>query len=212
MNTEIVRAVDISAFCKDVPRVVSLLKSGGVIIFPTDTVYGIGGNAGNVDAARKIFILKRRDPGKSFLINVGYKSQIKNYAASRPRCAGALEKNFFPGALSIVYHASGKLPRLLTGKEKKIGIRIPAHPVALKLLRTCKFALISTSANMSGKPAPQTADKLYTLFKGKVDLIIDAGACPGVPSTLVDVTTNPPSILREGAIPREVIFKVLRLK
>lgn len=209
-TTEILRVTDASAFRKVVPRIVSLLKGGGVIIFPTDTLYGIGGDALNENVIRKIFRMKKRSVHKSFLVNVASKRQIKEVVSFHPRSASILEKKFLPGALSLVFHASGKLPRFLTGKEEKIGIRIPNHPVTLSLLRVFPHPLVSTSANISGKPAPQTGDALYRLFKGKVNLIIDAGkSASRIPSTLVDVTTTPPAILREGAITKEEIYKAL---
>ncbi len=211
-TTEILRVTDASVFRKVVPRIVSLLKDGGVIIFPTDTVYGIGGDVLNENVIRKIFRIKKRRVYKSFLINVASKKQIKEVVLFHPRSASILEKKFLPGALSLVFHASGKLPRLLTGNEEKIGVRIPNHPVALCLLRAFPRPLVSTSANISGKPEPQTGDALYRLFKGKVNVILDAGKSPSrIPSTLVDVTTTPPAILREGAIPKEEIYKALKL-
>lgn len=211
ITTEILRVTDVSVFRKVVPHIVCLLKDGGVIIFPTDTVYGIGGDALNENVIRKISRIKKRSAHKSFLINVAAKKQIKEYVSCHPRSASVLEKKFLPGALSLVFYASGKLPRLLTGKDGKIGVRIPKHPVTLFLLRAFTHPIVSTSANISGKPAPQTGDALYRLFKGKVNVILDAGqSASRIPSTLVDVTTTPPAILREGAVPKEEIYKALK--
>lgn len=210
MKTEVLDVRKAAFSKKIILHIVSILKSGGLIIFPTDTVYGIGANALCADAVRRIFRIKKRSPQKSFLVNVGSIRQIKECASARPPAAVLLERHFSPGALSIVYHASDNLPSFLTGKSRKIGIRIPAHPTALKLLRVCDFPLVSTSASISGKPVPQTADELYRLFNGKVALILDAGKSAGVPSTVVDVTVTPPVILREGAVSALAVRKVLK--
>lgn len=212
MKTRIVEARTSAGLREVLPEVIHLLRNGGIIIFPTDTVYGIGGTALDEVVLKKIILLKKREKQKAFLINIASAGQLKGLVKKRPPAARALEKKFWPGALSLVYEASETLPVLLTGKEKKIGARIPSHPVALSLLKKLNAPLISTSANFSGKRAPQTAAALYRLFKGKVDIILDAGLCPlNMPSTVVDVTVETPVILRDGAIPAKAIYKALRI-
>ncbi len=210
-HTQVFDVRDKSSLLRVLPEVIRVLKRGGIIIFPTDTVYGIGGTALDEIVLKKIIRFKKREKHKAFLINIASVGQLKGLVKKRPPAARALEKKFWPGALSLVYEASETLPVLLTGKEKKIGVRIPNHPVALSLLKKLNAPIISTSANFSGKRAPQTAAALYRLFKGKVDIILDAGPCPlNMPSTVVDVTVEPPVILRDGAIPAKAIYKALQ--
>ncbi len=194
---------------KQVEKGISILKAGGVVAFPTDTVYGLGARADNRQAVERIYLIKERPRNMALPLLLADISQINEVAVSVPEVAWILARNFLPGALTIVLHKSDLVPALVTGGAGTVGVRVPAHPVPIALIKGVGFPVVGTSANLSGRPSALSADEVRSKLGDKVDLIIDGGRCPGdKESTIVDVTGQMPVVLREGAISREELRQV----
>jgi L-threonylcarbamoyladenylate synthase len=181
-----------------------ILKRGGIVAFPTDTVYGLGASISLPQAVERVYQIKRRPRSMPLPILLADKSQIGEVVGPVPPIARLLADRFLPGALTMVlYKESKAVPDIVTG-GKTVAIRIPAHPVPIALIKGLGAPIVGTSANLSGKPSALTAAEVYAQLGDKVDLIIDGGRCPGgKESTVVDLTGETPLILREGAISRE---------
>ena len=194
---------------RQVDKGIAILKRGGVIAFPTDTVYGLGACANLQPAVERIYRVKERPRSMALPLLLADRSQISEVAEPVPPVAWCLIDNFFPGALTIVLHKSGSVLDIITAGGLTVAIRIPAHPVPVALADGLGMPLVGTSANLSGKPSVLTAGEVYTQFEEKIDLVIDGGKCPGGrESTIVDVTGETPVVLREGAISREDLKQV----
>ena len=183
-----------------------LILKGEVIAFPTDTFYGLGADALNPMAVEKVFEIKGRDPKKPILVLVSNFGHASDLVKAVPSEARRLMSRFWPGPLTLVFVASDKVPDLITAGTGKIGIRVPADPLTAILLRIIAAPITATSANRSGAISPTTAQEVLETLGHQVALILDAGATPGgMPSTVVDVTTSPITLLREGQIPAEML-------
>jgi len=192
-----------------IKNAIFILKKGGIVAYPTDTVYGLGANALNEAAVLKIFAAKGRPRDSALPILLSQVSQMEDVAVDIPDIAGLLAERFWPGGLSLVLKASRLIPDVVTGGGDKIAVRIPAHPIPIALIGGLGAPIIGTSANISGKPSPVTAEEVQHQLGSNVDLIIDGGRCErNVASTVVDLTGGQPCILREGTITREEIGKV----
>ena len=194
---------------KQVERGISILKQGGIVAFPTDTVYGLGACVSIHQAVERVYAVKGRPRNKALPLLLADTSQITKVAYPVPPIAWLLIDNFLPGALSIVLPRSNSVPDIITGGGATVAVRVPAHPVPVALAKGLGTPIVGTSANLSGRPSPLTADEVNSQFGNKIDLVIDGGRCPGgKESTVVDVTGETPTILREGAISREEIERV----
>lgn len=181
-----------------------------VIAFPTDTVYGLGVDIYDEKAVEKVFAIKGRPPAKGLIAMIGSLDQLEQVA--KPSCTAlTLIKRFWPGALTLVMEANTGLPELVKVKNS-IGVRLPNHLLAQKLIQTAGFPLATTSANISGQPSALTATEVRAQLKGLVDLIVDGGAAYGQKeSTIVDVMSDPPELIREGALSWQQIKEALLL-
>jgi len=181
-----------------------LLRDGEIVAFPTDTVYGLGANAFYSPGIIKLFEAKGRDANKAIAVLIGDIEQINMLTDQINENAVILAKKFWPGGLTIVLPKKIELPELLSAGNS-IGIRMPNHPVAIELLR--EFGPIAaTSANLSGKTNPQDAHDVLQQLNNRVPLILDGGKCPGgIPSTVIDCSTDEIQILRAGAISQQQI-------
>ena len=178
-----------------------VLQEGGVIAYPTETIYGIGCSAFNNEAVNRIYHLKGRDRSKAMILIAADLLQISDLVRSIPDSAQRLMDNFWPGPLTMVFKASARINEFAFRKSKTIAVRIPACPICLALLKSCDFPIVSTSANRSGEPESTTAGPVIKTFSGQLDLILDGGTTPSkAPSTVIDMTKTPPKILRDGAI------------
>ncbi len=194
---------------KQVERGISILKQGGIVAFPTDTVYGLGASANNRQAVERVYKVKERPQNMALPLLLADTSQVTSVAESVPPIAWLLIHNFLPGALTIVLHKLNSVPDIITGGDVTVALRIPAHPVPVALAKGLGTPIVGTSANLSGRPSPLTADEVYSQFGNKIDLVIDGGQCPGgKESTILDVSRETPVVLREGAISREELEKV----
>ncbi len=194
---------------KQVEKGIAILRQGGIVAYPTDTVYGLGASITSHKAMERIYQVKQRPPGMALPLLVANISQIDELAEKLPAVVLKLISVFLPGALTIVLPASSSVPEIITAGGMTVAVRIPAHPIPLALIEGTGVPLIGTSANVSGKPSPLTAAEVYDQLGGEVDLIIDEGQpCPGKASTIVDVTGEVPVVIREGTITREEIERV----
>lgn len=201
----------LSSLQKQVEQGISILKDGGIVAFPTDTVYGLGAAVSLPRAVERVYQVKGRPKNMPLPLLLADKSQIEEVAEPVPPIARLLAEKFLPGALTMVLFKSKSVPDTVTGGGKTVAIRIPAHPVPLALARGVGTPIVGTSANLSGKPSALTAEEVYAQLDGKVDLIIDGGRCPGGrESTIVDLTGKTPLVLREGAISREELKSAYR--
>ena len=188
---------------------ISILKQGGIVAFPTDTVYGLGACANIPQAVERVYQVKERPQNMALPLLLAHTSQISEVAELVPEIAWLLADKFLPGALTIVLYKSNSVSDIITAGGKTVAIRVPAHPVPVALAQGLGAPIVGTSANLSGKPSALTAGEVYSQFGDKIDLVIDGGRCPGGrESTIIDVTGETPVVLREGAISREELKQV----
>jgi len=193
-----------------IEEIQSVLNSGGVIAFPTDTFYGLGADPFNPDALSKIFQIKQRPPDKPLLVLTDSVIEWSTLTNELPVNAIALMEQFWPGPLTLVFTAATGLPDTLTAGTGKIGIRIPDYPFTSMLLELLERPLTAPSANISGMKELTTAQQVENALGKELDLIVDGGPTPGgKPSTVLDTTTEPPTLLREGALSRSDLESVL---
>jgi len=186
------------------------ISSGGLVVFPTRCLYGLAADAGNEAAVRQVFRAKGRSPENPVLILIRHIDDLAGLVTVVPDTAALLMEKIWPGGLTLVFRASAAVPAVLTAGTGKIGIRLPAHPVARALVEAVGRPVTGTSANLSGQPGCSRIDSLAVEITAAADLIIDAGRLAGgVGSTVVDVTRREPVILRSGAIHDEIIQKAL---
>ena len=189
---------------------VEILRAGGVVAYPTETFYGLGVDALNQKAIKKVFTIKGRSFVQPLLILIPDQSYLPRYVTEVSEKARRLMEHFWPGPLTMVFSASPQLPSILTAGTKKIAIRISPHPIARALTSAFAGPLTSTSANISGEQSLVTAKEVFSHLGGMIDLIIDGGKTPGqMPSTIVDVTFSPPQLVREGVVPFSEILTFL---
>jgi len=194
---------------QQVQKGISILKQGGIVAFPTDTVYGLGACANLPQAVERVYKVKERARNMPLPLLLAEVSQITEVAEPVPPIAWLLINSFLPGALTIVLPRSNSVPDIITAGSKTIAVRIPAHPVPTALAQGLGTPVVGTSANLSGRPSPLTAEEVHSQLGDKIDLVIDGGRCPGgKESTIVDVTGQTPVVLREGAISREELKQV----
>jgi len=185
-----------------------VLREGGLIIYPTDTVYGLGCDPLSERAVIKIFKLKKRKLEKPLPVLIS-NLEIGKRIAYFNKLAEELAKEFWPGPLTLILKKKRIIPDIVTGNKDTIGIRMPNHEIALAIININNGMLIGTSANLSGRKPPITAEEAVSQL-GNVDLVIDSGKAPlGIPSTCIDLTTVPPRLVREGAITKSLIERVL---
>lgn len=188
-------------------RAVEVLRAGGLVAYPTDTVYGLGALPSDDAAIDKLFAAKKRPLDQSTPLLIASPNDLALVAADVPPVARRLIGQFWPGALTIVLaKAPGFRSKAVAGET--VGLRVPDHAVPRELVRLLGSPITGTSANVSGGPEPLTADDARARLGESVDLILDGGACPGArPSTVIDCTVQPPRIVREGAIGREELVR-----
>lgn len=186
-----------------------LLACGHLVGFPTETVYGLGANALSETAVLAIFAAKGRPADNPLIVHVAHTSQLDAFCEVTDQ-AKLLLKTFCPGPLTLLLKKKDSIPSVVTAGLPSVAVRIPSHPVARKLLETCGLPIAAPSANTSGKPSPTTANHVYQDLKGKLPLILDGGECQvGLESTVLDLTSPIPTILRPGGITPEMLLTVL---
>jgi len=185
---------------------VAVLKEGGVIAFPTDTVYGIGACISNEPAVKRIFDIKKRPLEMALPVLVADVEQMEKVANRLPMLACRLVEHFLPGALTLILPKSEEVPDIVTGSGKTVAVRIPDHPVPIALIKGLGEPITGTSANKSGDKSSTTALEVKRSLGDSVDFIIDGGESPGTKeSTIIDFSGEKPKMVREGAIKRSEI-------
>lgn len=183
-----------------------VVRDGGVIAFPTDTLYGLGASVQHEEALRRIYEIKGRDPSKPILLLVPDLDVLRTLVTEISGAAQRLMERFWPGPLTLIFEASEMVPHICLGGGTTIGIRLPDAPVARALLQELMEPVTASSANLSGDPEPVSAQQVADSLGDRVDLILDGGVCRNNrPSTLVDVSRSVPRLLREGRISEETL-------
>lgn len=187
-----------------------IIKRGGLVAFPTETVYGLGGDALNPEAAGKIYAAKGRPSDNPLIVHIADMDHLGEIVHEIPPNAERLAKAFWPGPLTMIFKKSGRVPRQTTGGLDTVAVRMPNHPLANAFIRSAGGYVAAPSANISGRPSPTLAKYVVQDMDGRIDMIIDAqGSTIGIESTIVDVTCEPPMILRPGYITQEMLSKVV---
>jgi L-threonylcarbamoyladenylate synthase len=187
---------------------VSALRSGDLVAFPTETVYGLGADALNSDAVQKVFQAKGRPSDNPLIVHVASLEIAWHFMAEISEKGSHLANHFWPGPLTLVAKRKSMVPDIVTAGLDTVAIRIPNHPVTMELLKIFGGGIVGPSANISGRPSPTSAEHVYDDLHGKIDIILDAGPTTiGMESTVIDVTIDPPVILRIGGLSREEIEK-----
>jgi L-threonylcarbamoyladenylate synthase len=189
---------------------VAVLRRGGLVAFPTETVYGLGADAGNATALERLFAVKGRPHGHPVIVHLGAASDLDQWARDVPDAARRLAAAFWPGPLTVLVPRADRVPDLVTGGRPAVGVRVPSHPVALDLLRAFGGGVAAPSANRFGRVSPTTAAHVRADLGDDVDLVIDGGpSTVGVESTIVDCTTDVPMVLRHGGLTAAAMAAVL---
>lgn len=187
-----------------------LLKNGGLVAFPTETVYGLGANALDASAVRKVFAAKGRPADNPLILHVSSPRDVEVLAKNIPDIAYRLMDRFWPGPLTLVLPRRDIVPSVVTGGLDTVAVRMPDHTIALLLIERAGVPVAAPSANTSGRPSPTSAEHVISDLLGKIDMIIDGGVTGiGVESTVLDVTSCPPCILRPGGVSLEELRELI---
>ena len=196
---------------KVIDQAVVILRDGGVVIFPTDTVMGVGVDALNAAAVSRLFEIKQREPNNPLPVLLPDKSALDLFALNVNNVARNLASNLWPGGLTLILNADPKLASSIQSTNGTVGFRVPDHPVTLELLRRFGGPITGTSANLSGEDAPSDSGGLDSRLVDRGDIVVPgAGSPDGLPSTVMDCTASPPRLARNGAIPTYEILSVIQ--
>ena len=207
-QTECVRVTDPSRDDAALHRGAELLRRGGLVVVPTETVYGLGGNGLDADAAKKIYAAKGRPSDNPLIIHIAKPADAEQYAVTNP-VYYRLAKAFMPGPLTVILPKRENIPASVTGGLDSVAVRCPSHPIAHRLIELAGIPIAAPSANLSGKPSPTCADDVITDLRGRVDMIIDGGECDiGLESTIVKIENDGLVLLRPGGITYDALCMV----
>ena len=205
MITEIIRQPDEDAL----KRAGEILRNGGLVAFPTETVYGLGANALDADAAKKIYAAKGRPSDNPLIIHIADPHDAEKFAYTN-EAYYALADRFMPGPLTVILPKRDNIPNAVTGGLDSVAVRVPVHPTANALIRHAGVPIAAPSANVSGRPSPTRTDHVVCDMDGRIDMIIGGGDCEvGVESTIITLVTDTPCVLRPGKITVEELCEVL---
>ncbi len=195
---------------KDIQRAADLLRSGGLVGIPTETVYGLGANGLDAEAVRRIFLAKGRPQDNPLILHIPSADWLERYCQHVPPAAYALAERFWPGPLTMILPRKPLVPDAVTAGLDTVGMRCPDHPVTRAIIRAAGVPVAAPSGNSSGRPSPTTAGHMLEDMEGKIDAIVDGGPCAvGVESTIIDLTCMPPRLLRPGGVTLEQLRAVL---
>jgi L-threonylcarbamoyladenylate synthase len=193
-----------------IQKAAKIIQNGGIVAFPTETVYGLGANALNSNTILTLFKTKNRPMNNPPILHIADTCQIHTLTKEIPKNAEILMKKFWPGPLTLIFKRANTIPKETVANLDTVAIRIPKHNIALSLIKQSGIPIAAPSANLSGKPSPTTAQHVYNDLNGKIDAILDGGPTKiGVESTVLDLSVNPPLLLRPGATTFEDIQTVL---
>ena len=208
METKVAIIKDIKKDIKFIEEAAEIIRNGGTVAFPTETVYGLGANALNEESVKKIFIAKGRPQDNPLIVHVSSKD-ISSLVKEVPPIAQELINKFWPGPLTIILEKKDIIPNMTSANLDTIGIRMPDSEIALKLIELSKRPIAAPSANISGRPSPTEVERCVEDLNGRVDYIIGGESSDiGVESTIIDCTVNPPMILRPGGITLEMLREI----
>lgn len=187
-----------------------IIRAGGLVAFPTETVYGLGGDGLRADAAQKIYAAKGRPSDNPLIVHIAKMEQLVGIAQGVPEAAKRLADAFWPGPLTMIFQKTECIPPETTGGLDTVAVRMPGHRGALEFLRTAGVPVAAPSANTSGRPSPTSAEHVREDLDGLIDMVIDGGEVGiGLESTIVDLTESVPVILRPGAVTRQMMWEVI---
>lgn len=210
MNTERIVVDPVNPDSRSIARAAVLIQRGELVAFPTETVYGLGGNGLDASVAALIYEAKGRPSDNPLILHISDFEQIDGLVASRPSAFETLTKRFWPGPLAIVLKKHPRVPSRTSGALDTVAVRMPDHPVALALIKACGVPLAAPSANLSGKPSPTTADHVFEDLQGRIAAVLDGGPTRiGLESTVVDLTGPVPVVLRQGGVSIEALREVV---
>lgn len=210
-NTKIIRCTVSGFDPSSLDEAAAVLRHGGLVVFPTETVYGIGANANDENAVRSIFTAKGRPQDNPLIVHVADTDRLSQVADEVPDAVKVLLSAFSPGPLTVVLRKNKSLPDIVTAGLDTVAVRIPSNPVARELLKRCEVPVAAPSANVSGRPSPTSFEMAFFEMDGRTDVIIDGGNCEvGLESTVVCLRGNTVTILRPGAITPEMIAEALK--
>ena len=205
METKLLRDTE-----QDIRTAAAILRAGGLVGIPTETVYGLGANGLSSAAVGKIFAAKGRPQDNPLILHVPDASWLARYCREVPDSAYTLAERFWPGPLTMILPRKDVVPDAVTAGLDTVGIRCPNHPVTLAIIRAADVPVAAPSGNTSGRPSPTRAEHMVEDMAGKIDAIVDGGPCGvGVESTIIDLTCTPPRLLRPGGLPLEALEEVL---
>lgn len=210
MKTKIIKINPKNPKISKIKIAAKILRKGGLVAFPTETVYGLGANALNPQGVKKIFEAKGRPKDNPLIVHIAEKEEVHRLTKEIPKEAEKLMDKFWPGPLTLVLKKAKIVPTVTTGGIDTVAIRMPAYKIALALIKEAKIPVAAPSANSFGRPSPTSAEHVIQDLYGKIDAIIDGGETKiGVESTVLDLTTDPPTLLRPGGITLEELKEIL---
>lgn len=210
MKTELFTISDPGSQRAEVERAAAILRGGGLLGIPTETVYGLGANGLDEDAVRRIFEAKGRPQDNPLILHIPSADWLTRYGEDIPTAAYKLAERFWPGPLTMIVKRRGNVPDVTTGGLDTVGMRCPDHRVTLAIIEAAGVPVAAPSGNISGRPSPTCARHMIEDMDGRIDGIVDGGACGvGVESTIIDLTGDVPRLLRPGGLPLEEIREVL---
>ena len=187
-----------------------ILRAGGLVAFPTETVYGLGADALNEEAAKKIYAAKGRPSDNPLIIHITNMKDLERIVTEIPETAKKVAESYWPGPLTMIFEKAEIVPYGTTGGLKTVAVRMPDHPVARAVIDAGGGYIAAPSANTSGRPSPTCAEHVAEDLSGRIEMIVDAGPVDiGVESTILDMTVDPPMILRPGAVTREMLEELI---
>ena len=209
-----IKKIDIKDICKlyenaDIKEAADIIRSGGLVAFPTETVYGLGANALMSEAAKKIYAAKGRPSDNPLIVHISKTEDVNNIAREIPEIFYKLAECFWPGPMTVVLKKRSIIPDDTSGGLDTVAVRLPDNNIARALIEVSKVPIAAPSANTSGRPSPTRASHVFDDMDGRIDMIIDGGTVGiGVESTIVDLTGDIPTLLRPGAVTFEMLQEV----
>lgn len=195
-----------------IARAAAVLRAGGLVVFPTDTVYGVGAALGRLDAVERVYAIKGRDPSKPLQVLLADAADVAGVAAGLSPLAQRAVARLLPGGVTLVVKNGERVPPAVVAGGATVGVRVPDSLVCRALVRALGEPIAATSANRSGQPSPRTAQEALAALGDAVELVVDGGACPaGRDSTVIDLTGATPRVLRWGAVGREALERALEV-
>ncbi|MEM0286823.1 MAG: L-threonylcarbamoyladenylate synthase [Nitrososphaerota archaeon] len=210
MNTVMLKVDPLNPEQNTINKAAKLIQDGEIVAFPTETVYGLGADAGNDRAVRRIFEAKGRPQDNPIIVHIATFDQLKEVASEIPSKVAEIAYFYWPGPLTLIFKKSDRVSDVTTAGSNTVAVRMPSHPVALALINASHRPIAAPSANLSGRPSPTTAQHVLADLAGRIPMILDGGATVyGIESTVVDVSVEPAVILRPGPITREDLAPLL---